>query len=319
MLNHLTGKSTQIGGISALDHLTGKSFEHQLGGFLLSCKVDELSPDTIKYYSYTLGAFIKFSYELGVHRAQDVTTHHIRLFILSLQETNIPISVHAYYRAVRRFFNWLIAEGLLDKSPMVNIRPPRIAKRKRSCFSDGDINNLLLLTSGNRFLEMRNRAMVLMLLDTGIRLSELANIQIGDIDFNRETIKILGKGNKERIVRVGKRTRKALIVYLLSRDDSHPCLWITEERRPMTRYGVQSTIRVLCRRAGITDAKPGPHTFRHTAAISYLRNGGDIMTLKNMLGHSKLDMVQEYLSGLEDEDMLAVHRKASPVDRLGIK
>jgi len=199
---------------------------------------------------------------------------------------------------------------------MINIRPPRIAKRKRNGFSVEDINNLLFLTSGNKFLEMRNRAMMLVLLDTGIRLSELANIQLGDIDFNRETIKILGKGNKERIVRGGKRTRKALIVYLLSRSDNHPCLWVTEERRPMTRYGVQSTVRVLCRRAGITDAKPGPHTFRHTAAISYLRNGGDIMTLKNMLGHSKLDMVKEYLSGLEDEDMIAVHRKVSPVDNL---
>jgi len=312
----MIGKTTQIGGISALDHLTGKNFEHQLGGFLLSCKVDELSPYTIKYYSYTLGVFIKFSYKLGVLRAQDVTSQHIRLFILSLQETNISISVHAYYRAVRRLFNWLIAEGLLEKSPMVNIRPPRIAKRKRNGFSSEDISNLLFLTSGNKFLEMRNRAMVLVLLDTGIRLSELANIQLKDIDFNRETIKILGKGNKERIVRAGKKTRKALIVYLLSRNDNHPCLWVTEERKPMTRYGVQSTIRALCRRAEITDAKPGPHTFRHTAAISYLRNGGDIMTLKNMLGHSKLDMVKEYLSGLEDEDMFAVHRKVSPVDNL---
>jgi integrase/recombinase XerC len=111
--------------------LTGKNFEHQLGGFLLSCRVDELSPDTIKYYSYTLGAFIKFFHELGIHRAQDVTPHHIRLFLLSLQETNIPISVHAYYRAVRRFFNWLIAEGLLGKSPMSNIRPPRHNTGKR--------------------------------------------------------------------------------------------------------------------------------------------------------------------------------------------
>lgn len=126
----------------------------------------------------------------------------------------------------------------------------------------------------------------------------------------------MGKGAKERVVRIGKTTQKAILRYLLMRTDPYPCLWVTEERRPLKGKGVQMAIKRLCHRANIKDTTPGPHTFRHTSAINYLRNGGDVFTLQVMLGHSTLQMTRRYVSTLGADDLFRVHQKASPVDNL---
>lgn len=320
MLNHLTTDKSYEGLNTALRLLTTENnLAGQQQAFLLSCKVDGLSPATISYYNYQIGRCVSFFYTLNCTDAQYITAQHIRLFLLKLQETNCPNSVHDYYRAIKRFFNWLIQEGLLDKSPMVNIKPPRVPMKLIKPFSHKDIENLLLLCNGNRFLDSRNKALILLFLDTGVRNNEMANIQLANLNFDSETINIMGKGAKERVVRMGKTAQKALLSYLLKRNDGYPCLWVTEERRPMTAAGIQTTIKVLCRRADIKGVKRGPHTFRHTAAIHYLRNGGDDFTLQLLLGHSTLEMTRRYVSTLGAEDMLTAHRKYSPVDNLGIK
>lgn len=175
---------------------------------------------------------------------------------------------------------------------------------------------MLLLCSGKRFLDVRNKTIILLFLDTGLRLSELASVQLLDINFDSETIKVMGKGAKERVVRIGRQVQEALLQYLLLRSDNHPCLWITEERRPLNKTGLQTVVKRLCHRAGVTDAKPGPHTFRHTAAIHFLRNGGGEFTLQIMLGNSTLQMIRRYVSSLGAEDMIKAHQKASPVDNM---
>ena len=218
-----------------------------------------------------------------------ISNNDIRLFLLSLQERNLSSStVNTYYRVLHSFFSWLVNEGLLSRSPMQNIKPPRLTRVLIKPFSKQDIEKLLLLCSGANFLAVRNKAIILLFLDTGLRLSELASIQLENTDFERETIRVMGKGAKERVVRIGKTTQKAVLRYLLMRTDPYPCLWVTEERRPLGARGVQMVIKRLCHRANIKDAAPGPHTFRHTSAINYLRNGGDVFTLQIMLGHSTL-------------------------------
>lgn len=320
-LDRLTNNKTQIGGVSALDLLTGSktNLYRQFQAFLLSCQVGELSPATLKDYRYKVGAFVSFCSAVNLKKTEQIEVNDIRLFLLKLQENNKAISVGDYYKGIRRFLNWLVEEGIIEKSPMQNIKPPRVSKPKRMPFSDRDINNLLLLCSGTKFLEVRNRAMVLLFLDTGLRLSELAGIQLKDMDFDYETIKVMGKGAKERVVRIGKRTQKALLRYLLMRKDGLPCLWVSEEKKPLTREGVRVTIRNLCHRAEITDAKCGPHTFRHTAAILSLRNGMGEFNLQTMLGHSTLWMTRQYVQSLNEQDLIKAHRQASPVDNLGIK
>jgi len=316
----LTAHVSHVGAVASPDLLTAPdSLQRQLEFFILSCRVDGLSPATLKYYSYTLERFVRFCYQSDLTNGGMITAHHVRIFLLKLQETNNPTSVHDYFRSVKRFFNWLVEEGLLKLSPVKTIKPPRIPRQIVKPFSVQDIANMLLLCAGNRFLDLRNRAMVLLFLDTGLRLSELAAIQLGDIDFDHETIKVMGKGARERKVRVGATTQKALLKYLMMRSDEHSCLWVTEERRPLARDGIQTSIERLCKRAEVKGARPGPHTFRHTAAIHCLRNGMGEFTLQLMLGHSTLKMTSKYVSSLNQEDMIKAHKIASPVDNLRLK
>ena len=158
--------------------------------------------------------------------------------------------------------------------------------------------------------------MVLTFVDTGLRLSELAGIQRCDLDFDNGTIKVMGKGAKERRVHISQETQKSILRYLLRRrDDGLPCLWVTEQHKPVHPRGISSMIRRLGKLAGITgQVRTSAHTFRHTAAIQYLRNKGDQFTLQIMLGHSTLEMTKRYVSTLGVEDMLKVHQTASPVE-----
>jgi len=304
---------------SAFDLLPSENeLVKQLKHFLIAGKVEGKSRKTTHGYSDLIARFILFALNHEFpRRIQDLTASHIRLFLLSLQERGLsPATVNAYYRTLNTYFAWLVTEGYLEKSPLNKIKPPKVPKQVMKPYTLQDIKALLDLCSGNRFLELRNRAIILMFIDTGLRLFELADIQLHHIDLDKETIRVMGKGAKERIVRIGKNTQKALLRYLLVRKDDYPCLWITEERKPMSKAGIQIAMRRLSQRAGITDAKPGVHTYRHTAAINYLRNGGDQFTLQIMLGHSSLEMTRRYVSSLGAEDMIKVHSKASPVDNL---
>lgn len=150
---------------------------------------------------------------------------------------------------------------------------------------------MLVLCDGS-FLGYRNRAIVLTFLDTGLRLSELAGIQLTSIDFDKGIIRVMGKGRKERVVRVGKETQKAVLRYLLRRQDALSCLWITKECKPITPRIIQSLIQRPDKRAGITDARCSPHTFRHTFAIVCLRNGIGEFNLQCLLGHTTLQMTK---------------------------
>lgn len=231
-LAYLNTKSSQIGDIANLAHLNDGSLENHLRLFLLNCQVNSLSPRTIEDYSQKIGAFVDFCKTQEIYNPRQVNANYIRLFLLWIQQRCKPISVHGYYGCVCRLFNWLVEEGILKESPMSRMHPPKFPKELIKPFKPEVIGRLLALCN-NSFLGLRNRAIILTFLDTGLRLSELANIQLADIDFDRETVKVMGKGAKERLVRIGKGSQKAILKYVLERNDDLPCLWLTEERRPL--------------------------------------------------------------------------------------
>jgi len=290
--------------------------EGQLKAFLLSCRVDELSPHTIADYSQKIGAFVRHCRELEITQPQAVTAHHIRMFLLKLQQSCNAHSLRDYYGVVKRFFNWLIAEGVLKSSPMAPIRPPRVPKSLIRPFVAEQIRDLLLLCDDGTFLGARNKAIILTFFDTGLRLSELSNIQLSEVDFDRELIKVMGKGAKERLVRIGKRAQKAVLHYLLMRKDALPCLWVTEERRPLRARGVQIMLIRLGRRAGLSNVRCSPHTFRHSFGTQALRNGATIKEVQDLLGHSTPTMTLRYVATLNSEDAVVSHRRFSPVDKM---
>jgi len=289
----------------------------QLKLFLLSCRVNDLSPRTIADYEQKVGSFIAFCHSQGAIEAKDVTPNHVRLFLLVLRERIKPSSVHDYYGCICRFFNWLVQEGVIEHSPMQRMQPPRVPKQVIQPFSSEDVKRMLVLLEYDRTLRgYRNKAIVLVFLDTGLRLSELASIKLDHVDFDNGLIKVMGKGRKERIVRVGKETQKALLRYLLERRDQSPYLWVLPDGSPMQPRGIQAFIKRLGRRAGITGARCSPHTFRHTFAVACLRNGMGEFSLQLLLGHSTLQMTRRYAQAFGVSDALSAHERASPVDNL---
>ena len=286
--------------------------------YLLTCKVESKSPKTLFGYSQRLSELTAFS------KDKPVTPYSVRLFLLSLQERGLCANtISAYYRAMHSFFNWLIREGVIRENPMATIHPPKVPKKLVKPLSNKNIFDVLAIMAPRHsgrissICDTRNTAIFLIFLDTGLRLDEMSQLQLSQVNIDKGIITVMGKGGKERQVRIGKMTHKALLRYwIMRREIDLPSLWITEEKTPLQRGGVQMAIRRMLRRAGCQGVKIGPHTLRHTAAMSYLRNGGDLATLQVMMGHADITTTKIYLSSLAGEDMMRVHERASPVDNL---
>jgi len=222
------------------------------------------------------------------------------------------------------FFSWLVSEDFITENPMAKIRVSKPKPKVVTPYSPEEIRRMLAVCDfdyahGAKFLGSRNRAMILMLLDTGIRLSELTGMHVVDIDAESGKFKVLGKGRKERTVRLGKTARKALWRYLMHRPQNKSSeLWLTEEGKPLNLSGVQSMVKRLKQRAGV-NSSGSVHRFRHTFALDFLRADKNVFNLQYLLGHSDLDMVRRYTAALGMEDALKAHEKASPADALGVR
>jgi site-specific recombinase XerD len=233
-------------------------------------------------------------------------------------------TVHHYYSALRAFFNWTVREGFLRENPLAKVKVAKPKPKIIQPYSTDQVRSLIKICDydyehGAKLLGSRNKAMVLILYDSGLRLSELANIRLRDIDTERGWIKVTGKGNKERIVRIGKSAQKTLWRYLMYRGEGDKEeLWLNEEGRPLHASGVQSAIDRLKKRAGIVE-KGCVHRFRHTFALNFLRADHNPFNLQYLLGHNSLEMVKRYTAALGMEDALKAHEKASPADLMGLK
>ena len=281
--------------------------------FMIAGHVEGKSPRTMEGYDRVFRDFLTF---LGDRTS---TTQEIRLFLLEQQSRGIaPATVHIYYRNLHAFFNWMVSEEIIKRSPMANIKAPALPRVIIPTFTDDELRRIFLVCSWKRFVDHRNKAMVCILLDTGVRMAELQSITLDDVYLDSRLIKVRGKGDKERLVPYGERTEKAILAYIALRDDAYREMWLGETRTPLSLHGVKSAIRHVMNWAEIKRSRRGAHTFRHTMAITYLRNGGDVFTLQKILGHTTLEMTQRYARVLV-EDIVRVHKKASPVDNLRLK
>jgi len=300
-------------------------------GFKLSCQTENKSPKTIEWYTCFLERFLRFL-QLNIHptRVNDIDKNHIRSFILYLQQqaktphTDKPLSsstVQGYVRTLKVFFSWLLREENIKSNPMTRIPVPRAPVKFINTFSHEHINKLATLCQTSNGSGYRNLTIILLLLDSGIRVNELVNIDISDLDLTEGYIKIrIAKGNRERLVPVGSIVQKSLWKYI-NQYRSQPltrkvtALFLGEHGLPLTRSGVQQMLRRSGRTAGVTGVRCSPHTFRHTFAKYYLLNGGDIFSLQKILGHSSLASVRIYLN-LFAADLKKQHQHFSPVDNL---
>jgi len=220
-------------------------------------------------------------------------------------------------RAIRSFFSFLEGEEILPLNPMRKVKVPRAPRKVMPTFTEAEVGRLLAQPDKRTAEGFRNYAVMLTLLDTGLRVSELCGLALDDVDLQNGYLHVTGKGDRERHVPVGARVSRALMRYrTVQRPGDTGCdsFFLTRDGQPLVKRRVQCFIREYGRIAGIK-TRCSPHTFRSSSAVLYLRAGGDPFTLQKKLGHSSLTMTRRY-SDLADSDIRAAHLKYSPADRL---
>ena len=197
---------------------------------------------------------------------------------------------------------------------------PRPARKIIPTFSDFQIQQLLNVIDTRVPEGYRNYTIILTLLDTGMRVSELCHLKVDNIWLEDGMLKVLGKGNKERLIPIGKRVQRLLWRYINRyRPEAVTAnsnfVFLTKDGRPLTKDRVEKIMTYYGKKAELKGVRCSPHTLRHSAAVRFLRNGGDVFSLQRMLGHASLEMTRKYCE-LADIDVKRAHIIASPVDNL---
>jgi integrase/recombinase XerD len=320
----------------------GLKLVQAVSGFVQYKAAEALSPRTLESYQDHLDRWQEY---IGDGEVSRVSTQQVRAFLAWLRadykphrltggdQPLSPKTIRNFWVTLSAFYRWASGEFGFP-NPMAAVPAPKFEDAPVEPFAREEIEQLLKAveycreakTDHRRAFIMRrssgnrDRAIILTLLDTGLRASELCSLTIGDVDQKNGRVLVkhgaLGgaKGGKGRTVYLGKAARRSLWRYLAEREDAEDLnapLFLGRLNRRFNKNVLRQLIARLGERAGV--AKCHPHRFRHTFAITYLRSGGDVFTLQSLLGHSTLEMVQHY-ARLAQIDVEQAHRKASPAD-----
>ena len=310
-------------------------------GFLFSLQAEGRAPRTIEYYRERLRPLLGYARDKGWSDSlSSLDTHRVRELLSWVGSRTCehsvgngtrrvrkaqPSTAWPYYRALRRLFNWAVEEGYLESSPLATIhfKPP--PEPPVEGYTIEELKRLLAvcdldIKTGARFTGVRNKGMLLLFIDSGLRRAELGNLKLSDLDLESRRVRVLGKGNKVGVAPFSPRTAKALWAWLIERKPRAKTdqLWITEEGQAFSVEGLVSWFTRLKTRADVNGCG-GVHRLRHTAALQYLRGAHDSFLLQLFLRHESLEMSRRYTQGLKQEEAIEAHRNgASPVEGLGL-
>lgn len=284
-----------------------------IDAFIMDRKSLNVAQGTLRFYHDKFLLFQKFADDKGIENISQITPSLIREFLISLSMTHNPGGVHAAYRCLRAFLRWY--ENEIDaewSNPIRNIKAPKMAVVPLEPVEFVTVKKLLSVCDTTTFYGARDYAIFLFLLDTGIRASELLALDLDDVDAILGDVNIRhGKGDKPRMVVIGKRTRKAVRSYLKFRNDTEYALWITDEGTRLTYWGLVMIVKRRAKAAYVD--QPSLHSFRRAFALNCLRAGMSVYDLKRLMGHADLSVLSRYLA-LNDDDSRIAHVRASPVD-----
>lgn len=276
-------------------------------GFLISRDVIDSTQKTLKEYKYRLNQFNNYLHaHYGDISLPEVRRTHVEAYLLSFKKAGrSPETVKTYYSSLRALFNWMIEESYIQESPMKHIKLPHTPKKGKPFLSDNEFRRLLDVCILDRLTGARNAAMIWLLWTTGMRHSELAGLNLSDLDWERNKIRVYGKGRKERYVPFLKEAKKAVWRYVRMRKDEYPQLWLTEERRPLGSNGIKSALLRLYRTAGFK-VKDQAHIFRRTWAMRNLQKVPP-KYVQLVGGWEDYSTMERYVQAMESEQALGAN------------
>jgi integrase/recombinase XerD len=276
-----------------------------------------LSKNTIEAYSHGLTRFLNHLREKGVQEIRNVDKFHIRSFLLVLRKKNLNTrSIVRNLVAIRTFFRFLIQEGIQESNPVEELESPKVAKTLPEILTLKEIEQILEQPNLQTPLGTRDRAMLEMLYATGMRVSELTQLPIHQVNLEGGYVLLYGKGSKERIVPLGSEAMKWVTVYLktargiLSKGKENPSLFINRSGKGMSRQGFWKNLKDYARRAGLRK-RITPHLLRHSFASHLLERGADLRSVQMMLGHADISTTQIY-THVTGERLKKVHKQYHP-------
>jgi integrase/recombinase XerD len=258
-----------------------------------------LSENTIKAYSNDCQDFNKWLFSNKRYRAVAATEADIENYLKHLRIIGLSnSSINRKLSSLKHFFNYLSKTKLLKSNPVMNISGPKNSKVLPKSLSIIDVNSLIEAPDCSNFIGLRDRAMIELMYATGVRISELINLEYSNIDLNRSLIKVMGKGGKERMIPFGDDALTWLINYIEFRRKNNLSLnsrdfFISQQGKKITRQAFWHRIKIYLKVSGLS-MDVSPHTLRHAFATHLLNNGADLRSVQMLLGHSDLSTTQIY-------------------------
>ena len=303
--------------------------------YLSDMRLKNRTADSVRTNESTLRRFAGHLAEGGECSFEMVTPARARSYIEVLQargskykdhpnrpemaEALSPYTIRKTVKILRGFGTWLEREGY--PSPFGELAIPSVPRAMIETLTPEEIETLTSRLNPGTVQGARNYAMVLLMLDSGLRIGEVITARLSDLDLRERRVRVMGKGRKEREVPFGQKTARALLRYSETARPSpvnpgDTFLFLSVDGYPLTRNAMEGIIRRMRKSSGVD--KLHGHLFRHTFAVNYLAAGGDVETLRRILGHESLEVTKRYLSGLSSAQVRAMYDNYSPVDRLEV-
>ena len=271
------------------------------------------SPHTILNYKLDLNDFKDFLKDSPIEKVEYLT---LRKFLAHLKEKGLANrSISRKLSCLRSFFRFLFREGLIKENPVVLLSSPKLNRMLPQFLTEQEMFKLIEMPEQGTELGFRDRALMETLYSTGMRVSELVAMDVDSIDFVGSTVKVLGKGKKERLLPIGEKAIEAINQYLDKRNSNNKnrqesALFLNKNNRKLSTRGVRKIITKYVRKASLRSGI-SVHTFRHSFATHLLNRGADLRSVQELLGHVNLSTTQIY-THLSTERLKSVYDKAHP-------
>ncbi|MFI5375741.1 MAG: tyrosine recombinase XerC [Candidatus Rokuibacteriota bacterium] len=283
-----------------------------VGSFLEYLGVERgSSPHTLRSYATDLTEFTRFLADEKIGGLAEADTRAVRAYLARLHQRRLSkATIARKLAAVRSCFRFLARRGVLEVNPARQVRSPRLGRRLPSFLPKDEATQLLDAGPAAGTAGLRDRALVELLYASGLRVAECCGLDVDDLDEGRRTVRVLGKGDKERVVPVGETALEALAAYLAMQGRARGALFRNARGGRLTTRSALRIVKSLARRAGLGQ-RVTPHTLRHSFATHMLGEGADLRLIQELLGHSRLSTTQRY-THVSPEHLMRVYDATHP-------